>query len=70
VTLELAAASRGEKRRRLLGRIAAAENLALVGALLQHTEGATLKRERADDELRTEAAHTLRAVRDLLERAR
>jgi hypothetical protein len=68
-TLDLAAAASGADRLRVLGRVATADNLELVAGLIRAAEGATLKGQRADEELRLEAAQTLRAVRQLLQSA-
>jgi len=68
-TLELAAGTAGEERRRALGRVGHEDNLALLTVLVRGAESATLKGQRADEELRIEAARTLRAVRELLQAA-
>ena len=67
--LEQAAATAGDERRRILAKVAHEDNLALLTALIRGAEGAALTAHRADQELRIEAARTLRAVRELLREA-
>ena len=59
----------GEERRRILAKVAHEDNLALLTALIRGADGAILTGQRADREIRIEAARTLRAVRELLQAA-
>jgi hypothetical protein len=64
-----AAGTTGEERRCLLAKVAHEGNVRLLTVLVRGAEGAALTGQRADQNLRLEAAQTLRAVRELLRAA-
>jgi hypothetical protein len=64
-----AANTAGEERRGILARVAHDDNVALLTQLIRGADSAALTGRRADQDLRLEAARTLRAVRELLRAA-